>query len=207
MEELFSPTNWHHHFPFLDSNSVGIIEELPELYHFWNSQINVISRKDENQIWRNHIIHSLVLANVIPLENNMKVIDIGTGGGFPGIPLAIAFPNIHFTLVDSIGKKIKVVKAIVDHLNLENVYPVHNRVDNLMDQYNYAITRAVAPVKNLVSLTEKLWINKDDARIYALKGGDLTNEIKGYETELYSLNKWLPQPYFNHKFIVEIKIF
>ena len=207
MEELFSPTNWHHHFPFLDSNSVGIIEELPELYHFWNSQINVISRKDENQIWRNHIIHSLVLANVIPLENNMKVIDIGTGGGFPGIPLAIAFPNIHFTLVDSIGKKIKVVKAIVDHLNLENVYPVHNRVDNLMDQYNYAITRAVAPVKNLVSLTEKLWINKSDAKIYALKGGDLTNEIKGYETELYSLNKWLPQPYFNHKFIVEIKIF
>ena len=207
MEELFSPTNWHHHFPFLDSNSVGIIEELPELYHFWNSQINVISRKDENQIWRNHIIHSLVLANVIPLENNMKVIDIGTGGGFPGIPLAIAFPNIHFTLVDSIGKKIKVVKAIVDHLNLENVYPVHNRVDNLMDQYNYAITRAVAPVKNLVSLTEKLWINKDDARIYALKGGDLTNEIKGYETQLYSLDKWLPQTYFNHKFIVEIKIF
>ena len=207
MEELFSPTNWHHHFPFLDSNSVGIIEELPELYHFWNSQINVISRKDENQIWRNHIIHSLVLANVIPLENNMKVIDIGTGGGFPGIPLAIAFPNIHFTLVDSIGKKIKVVKAIVDHLNLENVYPVHNRVENLMDQYNYAITRAVAPVKNLVSLTEKLWINKDDARIYALKGGDLTNEIKGYETQLYSLDKWLPQTYFNHKFIVEIKIF
>ena len=207
MEELFSPTNWHHHFPFLDSNSVGIIEELPELYHFWNSQINVISRKDENQIWRNHIIHSLVLANVIPLENNMKVIDIGTGGGFPGIPLAIAFPNIHFTLVDSIGKKIKVVKAIVDHLNLENVYPVQNRVENLMDQYNYAITRAVAPVKNLVSLTEKLWINKDDARIYALKGGDLTNEIKGYETQLYSLDKWLPQTYFNHKFIVEIKIF
>ena len=207
MEKLFPPTNWHHYFPFLDSNSVGIIEELPELYHFWNSQINVISRKDENQIWRNHIIHSLVLANVIPLENNMKVIDIGTGGGFPGIPLAIAFPNIHFTLVDSIGKKIKVVKAIVDHLNLENVYPVHNRVDNLMDQYNYAITRAVAPVKNLVSLTEKLWINKDDARIYALKGGDLTNEIKGYETQLYSLDKWLPQTYFNHKFIVEIKIF
>ncbi|MFL2566030.1 MAG: 16S rRNA (guanine(527)-N(7))-methyltransferase RsmG [Schleiferiaceae bacterium] len=207
MEKLFPPTNWHHYFPFLDSNSVGIIEKLPELYHFWNSQINVISRKDENQIWRNHIIHSLVLANVIPLENNMKVIDIGTGGGFPGIPLAIAFPNIHFTLVDSIGKKIKVVKAIVDHLNLENVYPVHNRVDNLMDQYNYAITRAVAPVKNLVSLTEKLWINKDDARIYALKGGDLTNEIKGYETQLYSLDKWLPQTYFNHKFIVEIKIF
>tara|TARA_A100001011_G_scaffold93509_2_gene98444 strand:- start:52548 stop:53171 length:624 start_codon:yes stop_codon:yes gene_type:complete len=207
VEKLFPPTNWHHYFPFLDSNSVGIIEKLPELYHFWNSQINVISRKDENQIWRNHIIHSLVLANVIPLENNMKVIDIGTGGGFPGIPLAIAFPNIHFTLVDSIGKKIKVVKAIVDHLNLENVYPVHNRVDNLMDQYNYAITRAVAPVKNLVSLTEKLWINKDDARIYALKGGDLTNEIKGYETQLYSLDKWLPQTYFNHKFIVEIKIF
>ena len=76
-----------------------------------------------------------------------------------------------------------------------------------MDQYNYAITRAVAPVKNLVSLTEKLWINKDDARIYALKGGDLTNEIKGYETQLYSLDKWLPQTYFNHKFIVEIKIF
>jgi 16S rRNA (guanine527-N7)-methyltransferase len=207
VEKLFPPTNWHHYFPFLDSNSVGIIEKLPELYHFWNSQINVISRKDENQIWRNHIIHSLVLANVIPLENNMKVIDIGTGGGFPGIPLAIAFPNIHFTLVDSIGKKIKVVKAIVDHLNLENVYPVHNRVENLMDQYNYAITRAVAPVKNLVSLTEKLWINKDDARIYALKGGDLTNEIKGYETQLYSLDKWLPQTYFNHKFIVEIKIF
>ena len=207
MEELFPPTNWHHHFPFLDSNSVGIIEELPELYHFWNSQINVISRKDENQIWRNHIIHSLVLANVIPLENNMKIIDVGTGGGFPGIPLAIAFPNIHFTLVDSIGKKIKVVKAIVDHLNLENVYPVQNRVENLTGQYNYAITRAVAPVKNLVSLTEKLWINKDDARIYALKGGDLTSEIKGYETQLYSLNKWLPQPYFNHKFIVEIKIF
>ena len=207
MEELFPPTNWHHHFPFLDSNSVSIIEELPELYHFWNSQINIISRKDENQIWRNHIIHSLVLANVIPLENNMKVIDIGTGGGFPGIPLAIAFPNIHFTLVDSIGKKIKVVKAIVDHLNLENVYPVHNRVENLMDQYHYAITRAVAPVKNLVSFTEKLWINKSDAKIYALKGGDLTNEIKGYDTQLYSLNKWLPQPYFNHKFIVEIKIF
>jgi 16S rRNA (guanine527-N7)-methyltransferase len=149
----------------------------------------------------------LVLANVIPLENNMRVIDIGTGGGFPGIPLAIAFPNIHFTLVDSIGKKIKVVKAIVDHLNLENVYPVHNRVENLIDPYHYAITRAVAPVKNLVSLTEKLWINKNDAKIYALKGGDLSNEIKGYKTRLHSINKWLPQTYFNQKFIVEIKLF
>ena len=207
MEELFPPTNWHHHFPFLNSNSVDIMEKLPALYHSWNSQINVISRKDENQIWRNHIIHSLVLANVIPLENNMRVIDIGTGGGFPGIPLAIAFPNIHFTLADSIGKKIKVVKAIVDHLNLENVCTVNSRVENVTDQYHYAITRAVAPIKNLVSFTEKLWINKSDAKIYALKGGDLTNEIKGYETQLYSLNKWLPQTYFNHKFIVEIKIF
>lgn len=206
MEEFPPPINWHRHFPFLDSNSIGIIEELPELYHFWNSQINVISRKNENEIWRNHIIHSLVLANVIPLENNMRVIDIGTGGGFPGIPLAIAFPNIHFTLVDSIGKKIKVVKAIVDHLNLENVYPVHSRVENLIDKYHYAITRAVAPVKNLVSLTKNLWINKNDAKIYALKGGDLTNEIEGYETQLYSINKWLPQTYFNQKFIVEIKL-
>ena len=107
----------------------------------------------------------------------------------------------------SIGKKIKVVKAIVDHLNLENVYPVHNRVENLIDPYHYAITRAVAPVKNLVSLTEKLWINKNDAKIYALKGGDLSNEIKGYKTRLHSINKWLPQTYFNQKFIVEIKLF
>jgi 16S rRNA (guanine527-N7)-methyltransferase len=183
------------------------MEKLPALYHSWNSQINVISRKDENQIWRNHIIHSLVLANVIPLENNMRVIDIGTGGGFPGIPLAIAFPNIHFTLADSIGKKIKVVKAIVDHLNLENVCTVNSRVENVTDQYHYAITRAVAPVKNLVSLTEKLWINKNDAKIYALKGGDLSNEIKGYKTRLHSINKWLPQTYFNQKFIVEIKLF
>jgi 16S rRNA (guanine527-N7)-methyltransferase len=137
----------------------------------------------------------------------MRVIDIGTGGGFPGIPLAIAFPNIHFTLADSIGKKIKVVKAIVDHLNLENVCTVNSRVENVTDQYHYAITRAVAPVKNLVSLTEKLWINKNDAKIFALKGGDLSNEIKGYKTRLHSINKWLPQTYFNQKFIVEIKLF
>ena len=207
MEKIIAPLYWYKDFSFLTAEAIKKINTLPAHYDFWNNQINVISRKDQDKIWEHHIIHSLVLGNLIPKTKGLRVLDLGTGGGFPGIPLAIAFPEMEFILVDSVGKKIKVVNAIVKDLKLENVNAIHARAESLDDSYDIIITRAVASIEKLVSLTENLFFDKKSAYIYALKGGDLSKEIHGFDTQIHSVNKWLKGSYFDGKYIVRIKPF
>jgi len=207
LEKIITPLNWHKDFSFLTAEAIDKINSLPALYDFWNNQINVISRKDQDKIWDHHIMHSLVLGNLIPKTKGLRILDLGTGGGFPGIPLAIAFPEMEFILVDSIGKKIKVVNAIVKELKLENVIAIHARAESLNDSFDIIVTRAVASIETLMKLTKNLWADKKNASIYALKGGDLTHEILGYKAQTYPVNKWLKGNYFNKKFIVQVKVF
>lgn len=207
MEKIIAPLYWYKDFSFLTAEAIKKINALPAHYDFWNNQINVISRKDQDKIWEHHIIHSLVLGNLIPKTKGLRVLDLGTGGGFPGIPLAIAFPEMEFILVDSVGKKIKVVNAIVKDLKLQNVNAIHARAESLDDSFDIIITRAVASIDKLVSLTENLFFDKKSAYIYALKGGDLSKEIHGFDTQIHSVNKWLKGNYFDGKYIVRIKAF
>tara|TARA_B100001142_G_scaffold330148_2_gene396587 strand:- start:12881 stop:13504 length:624 start_codon:yes stop_codon:yes gene_type:complete len=207
LEKIIAPLYWYKDFSFLTAEAIKKINALPAHYDFWNNQINVISRKDQDKIWEHHIIHSLVLGNLIPKTKGLRVLDLGTGGGFPGIPLAIAFPEMEFILVDSVGKKIKVVNAIVKDLKLQNVNAIHARAESLDDSFDIIITRAVASIDKLVSLTENLFFDKKSAYIYALKGGDLSKEIHGFDTQIHSVNKWLKGSYFDGKYIVRIKAF
>ena len=154
---------------------------LAKLYPEWNEKINVISRKDIDQLMVNHVLHSLAIAKIYPLDQAKTILDVGTGGGFPGIPLAILYPQIEFTLVDSIGKKISVVQDIANKLELKNVTAVHSRVEKVKGKFDVVVTRAVARSKKLVH-----WVHtKFDSQstylysgIIALKGGDLEEELE-----------------------------
>lgn len=157
--------------------------QLEDLYKEWNEKINVISRKDIGSLYEKHVLHSLAIAVLCPFDDGAQIVDIGTGGGFPGIPLAIFFPNVNFLLVDSIGKKIKVVQEVVDALGLKNVSAVHGRVEEIKGRtFDYAVSRAVAPLGDLWS-----WVNpiirtgqKSEELpngLICLKGGDLAKEI------------------------------
>jgi 16S rRNA (guanine527-N7)-methyltransferase len=187
---------------------------LDELYRDWNEKINVISRKDIDALYEKHVLHSLAIAAVCPFDNGARIVDIGTGGGFPGIPLAILFPDVEFVLTDSIGKKIKVVQEVADGIGLKNVTAIHTRVEELKGRtFDYAVSRAVAPLTDLWR-----WVNPMISRgqksdelpngLICLKGGDLTNEIK--ETglkriiETWKVHDIFPEPSFEEKFVVYI---
>jgi 16S rRNA (guanine527-N7)-methyltransferase len=162
------------YFPDLNPEQVELFKQLQGLYEDWNSKINVISRKDMDKFYCNHVLHSLSIAKVQSFKANDAVLDIGTGGGFPGIPLAILFPETHFTLVDSIRKKTKVVQEVSDALGLKNVTVVNDRFENLTDKFDYIVSRAVAPATKLVSFT-KGCLNPNGTHIF-IKGGDLALE-------------------------------
>ena len=166
----------------LTPKQIAQFEALGPLYEEWNQKINVISRKDIDQFYERHVLHSLSIAKEIEFEPGTKILDLGTGGGFPGIPLAIFFPDVSFYLVDSIGKKITVVNEVVQALGLTNVSAAHIRVEEVKDKFDFVVTRAVAPLGELCR-----WINgkiepKDrnglSNGILCLKGGDLKSEIK-----------------------------
>jgi 16S rRNA (guanine527-N7)-methyltransferase len=164
------------YFKELTSDQESKYKELSALYEDWNAKINVISRKDMDQFYINHVLHSLAIAKIHDLSNYKTVMDIGTGGGFPGIPLAILYPNIEFTLVDSIQKKTRVVFEVAESLDLENVTVVNDRFENLKEKHDVIVSRAVAPALKLVNFTKKS-IKKDGIHIF-LKGGDLNEERK-----------------------------
>jgi 16S rRNA (guanine527-N7)-methyltransferase len=191
-------------FPFLSPEAAAKIEALPELYRIWNAQINVVSRKDLDNLWERHIAHSLVLGHVLPLKEGACVADIGTGGGFPGIPLAIAFPEVEWILVDSIAKKIKVVQAVADALGLTNVRAVWGRMESVKGPFDLAVTRAVAPAAELKQWMKGHWSSKPNTCLYALKGGDLTDELRGIRHRIHPISQWLPGEFYETKVIVEL---
>lgn len=184
---------------------------LEGLYTEWNSQINVISRKDIDSLYEKHVLHSLSIAAVAGFCKGTKVIDIGCGGGFPGIPLAIFYPDVHFLLVDSIGKKLKVVDAIAENIGLKNIHTKHTRVEDIKNQkFDFAVSRAVAPLANLWRWAKPL-LKKDGKSVASnglicLKGGDLGQEIsdsrlKPNMVEVYDL---FPEDYFKEKYVLHI---
>lgn len=195
------------YFPNLESRQIERFQQLYPLYHEWNKQINVVSRKDIEQLYLRHVLHSLSIGKFVSFLPKSSVLDIGTGGGFPGIPLAILFPETKFLLTDSIGKKIKVVQAVADALELSNVRAEHIRSEKIKQQFDFIVTRAVAPMIKL-----KQWskgkIKKHSKHqlpngIIMLKGGDLQNEIadSGWEVLLQPVSDYFTESFFENKYI------
>ncbi|MEM9077023.1 MAG: 16S rRNA (guanine(527)-N(7))-methyltransferase RsmG [Bacteroidota bacterium] len=180
---------------------------LEELYKDWNTKINVVSRKDIDELYLRHVLHSLGIAKIQTFNEGAQILDVGTGGGFPGIPLAILFPETQFTLVDAIGKKIKVVEEVIDGLQLSNVKAIHGRVEDLEGQYDFIVSRAVAAMPTFVRWTKgKIKKNSTHERrngILYLKGGDLTEELKDYSTaQVFDLKEYFPEEFFETKKVV-----
>lgn len=195
-------------FPQLSDRQREQISALKELYADWNAMINVISRKDMDQFYVRHVLHSMAIAKVISFKPKTKVLDVGTGGGFPGIPLAILFPEVEFHLVDSIGKKIKVVQDVAEQLELHNVQASQNRVEELQDKYHFITNRAVAPMAKLVqwvggSIAQESF-NEQPNGIISLKGGDLNeelSEVKGV-TQVFNIAEFFDDPFFETKKVI-----
>ena len=201
-----------HYFPELTSSQISQFETLVELYNYWNSKINLISRKDINEIEVRHFLHSLSIAKFFSFKPKSNILDIGTGGGFPGIPLAVIFPEVNFHLTDSIGKKIKVVNEIKNNLGLKNVYAEHIRSENVKNSYDFVVNRAVTNMSNLVSLIGDKISNINNHGsinngIISLKGGDLENELNPFKnSQIYQLNEFFDEPFFETKKIVYLPI-
>ena len=201
------PTLIFKYFPNLSKDQRQQFIALEGLYQDWNQKINVVSRKDIDEIYLRHVLHSLAIAKIQPFKAKAAVLDVGTGGGFPGIPLAILFPNVQFTLVDSIGKKIKVVQQVVTGLGLANVTTLNQRVEEIDDQYDFIISRAVAVMPTFVHWVKgkikKVSLHERKNGILYLKGGDLKNELKDYRNaELFSLSDYFEEDFFETKMLV-----
>ena len=196
------------HFPNLTDLQKNRFERLDELYREWNTKINVISRKDIDQLYERHVLHSLGIAKVMSFADGSHIYDIGTGGGFPGIPLAILFPNCQFHLVDSIAKKIKVVNAVADALELTNIKAEHLRAEKSKDQYDFIVSRAVTALPKMMPWVrgkiKKKQINPLPNGLLLLKGGDLSGELKGMEqfSDSYPLSKYFDSDFFETKQVI-----
>lgn len=200
------------YFTELSSKQRAQISELERLYNDWNLKINVVSRKDIEQIYLRHVLHSMCIAKFISFKANSNVIDVGTGGGFPGIPLAILFPEVNFTLVDSIGKKLKVVEEVVSGLKLSNVKTIHSRAEDLTSgQFDFVVSRAVAYMPTFVHWTQHLLSKKNRHQIangiLYLKGGDLEEELSSFpQSQIYNLTDWIPEEEFQTKKLVYLPL-
>lgn len=194
------------YFPEITDEQKQQFEKLEQLYTEWNEKINVISRKDMDGLYEKHILHSLGIAKVMPFADGTKVLDIGTGGGFPGIPLAILFPKVSFTLIDSIGKKIKVVEAVSEGLGLKNVTAVHGRAEKLKEKFHFVVSRAVTQMPEflrwLKGKFEKEQFNEKHNGVLYLKGGDLAEELAGLRCEIFQLKNYFEEEFFDTKKVV-----
>jgi 16S rRNA (guanine527-N7)-methyltransferase len=202
----------YHYFPDLSDHQKKQFAQLYSLYKEWNDKINVISRKDVDNLYINHVLHSLGIAKVISFKPGSSVLDVGTGGGFPGIPLAILFPETQFHLVDSIGKKITVVKNVADALGLKNVKAEQIRAEQIKDKYDFIVSRAVTRLKEFYG-----WINKKvkekslhemDNGILYLKGGDLDEELAELRRlhQVFDLSQYFKEEFFETKKVVFVPL-
>jgi len=200
------------YFPDLTEIQNEQFAQLRSLYEEWNAQINVISRKDVDFLYERHILHSLSIAKFITFKKGTKLMDLGCGGGFPGIPLAILFPEVSFTMIDSIGKKIKVVQEIADTIGLKNVQAHHMRAEKVNESFDFVITRAVAPMIDLVKWTRKKYIKEQrhdiENGVIALKGGDLNLELAswGNRKTIVNLSNYFEEAFFETKKIIHIPV-
>ncbi len=196
------------YFPDLTEQQKARFEKLYPFYRHWNSLINLISRNDIENLYERHVLYSLSIAKAINFQPLQTVLDVGTGGGFPGIPLAILFPQTKFLLVDSIGKKIKVVKELIHVLELKNVIAVQSRVEDLTNKYDVIISRAVATLPKFANLVKDKLSNSGTYTsngLYYFKGGDISNEIKAFKnTTIYHLTDFFKEPFFETKLIIFI---
>ena len=194
-------------FPDLTDYQIKQFKDLTILYENWNNKINVISRKDISELNIRHVLHSLSIAKVINFLPKTKILDVGTGGGFPGIPLAIMFPDVLFHLTDSIGKKIKVVQAIANDLGLKNVVAEKIRSENVNQQYDFIVSRAVTNMSNFVKIVNGKISSKNKNQlkngILYLKGGDLSEELKDFKhVKSFKINSYFNDTFFDTKKIV-----
>ena len=185
--------------------------QLETLYKYWNSQINVISRKDIDELYLRHVLHSLGIAKVQPFKPGSRILDVGTGGGFPGIPLAILFPDVRFYLVDSIGKKIKVVQEVVKVLELKNVKAEHIRAEKVKGEFDFIVSRAVTNMNDFVKWTRKKVAKKQHHKlkngILYLKGGDLKEELVNFpKATVYNLSVYFTENFFETKKVVHLPL-
>ena len=199
------------YFPDLTEQQIEQFEALLSLYKEWNAKINVISRKDIDELYLRHVLHSLAIAKVMPFANGSSILDVGTGGGFPGVPLAILFPECQFHLVDSINKKLKVIKGVVDALSLENIKTTHSRVEAINEQYDFIVSRAVTSMPEFTKWVKgkirKEQINDFKNGILYLKGGDLSDELKQYtRVKLFPLTDYFKEDFFETKKVVYLPI-
>jgi 16S rRNA (guanine527-N7)-methyltransferase len=198
----------HKYFPELSQRQIKQFLELYDLYLYWNARINVISRKDISHLYINHVLHSLSIARVIDFKKGTKILDVGTGGGFPGIPLAIFFPNVDFVLLDSIAKKVKVVNEISSSIGLANVSTINDRVENINGSFDFVVSRAVTNMtqfRNWVSgKFNKQNKNTIENGIFYLKGGDLLDELQAIKHVQYSISDFFEESFFHTKKVIYI---
>ncbi len=198
------------YFPELSLDKIEKFKQLEALYIYWNQRINVVSRKNINELYINHVLHSLAIAKIINFKNKTNILDVGTGGGFPGIPLAILFPDCNFTLVDSIAKKIHVVDSIVDSLKLDNIRTSISRVESLNTKHDFIVSRAVTNMSKFINLTKGRVIkgghNSLSNGIIYLKGGNLSEELKNIKNQMYNISDYFEEDFFETKKIVYVGI-
>lgn len=200
------------YFPQLTEEQNRQYDQLEELYNDWNAKINVISRKDINNLYERHVLHSLGIAEVIRFKPGTLIMDLGCGGGFPGIPLAIMFPECRFHLVDSIGKKVRVAQAVAESIGLTNVEFSHSRAEDIKDKYDFVVTRAVMPLVDLIKVSRKN-ISKEQHNglpngIIALKGGELEREMASMRKicATWELSDYFTEEYFQTKKVVHVTV-
>lgn len=200
-----------HYFPELTQDQISQFEQLEGLYKDWNAKINVVSRKDIDELYIRHVLHSLGIAKVMRFKPGAHVLDVGTGGGFPGVPLAILFPETQFHLVDSIAKKLKVVQGVSDAIGLRNVKVSHSRVEDIDEHFDFIVSRAVTTMPKFVKWI-KGKIKKEQNHelkngILYLKGGDLSEELKIYQTaQIYNLSDYFTEDFFETKKVVHLPL-
>ncbi|WP_298536075.1 16S rRNA (guanine(527)-N(7))-methyltransferase RsmG [uncultured Algibacter sp.] len=199
------------YFPDLTEDQIEKFKKLESLYQDWNLKINVVSRKDIDELYMRHVLHSLGIAKVISFKDGSKLLDVGTGGGFPGIPLAILYPECSFHLVDSIAKKLKVVDEVVAGLGLTNVKTTHSRVEAIDDTYDFIVSRAVAAMPTFVHWVKGKIAKKQNHDlkngILYLKGGDLSEELKDYRTTtIYNLSDYFSEDFYETKKVVHLPL-